>query len=72
MSLLCFVKRYFLNHKVQEAAKKGAKKALTIEEAIIVPETTSLPEKLYILFIINDLLGPVGVSPELVRAPKIQ
>ena len=51
--------------------KKG-KKSSDIAEAMIGPETTSLLGKLTILFIINDLRGHSGVSPELVRAPKIQ
>ena len=47
-------------------------KNFEIAEAIIVPETTSLPGKLTILFSINDLRGHAGVPPELVGAPKIQ
>jgi hypothetical protein len=40
--------------------------------AIIVPGTTSISWKLTILLPINGLQGLAGVTPELVRAPKIQ
>jgi len=52
--------------------KKGAEKSFDNAEAIIVPETISLPGKLAILFIINDLLGPSGVPPDFVWTRKIQ
>ncbi len=47
-------------------------KSSDIAEAIIVPETISLPGNRTILFTINDLMGPSGVPPNFVRTGKIQ
>ncbi len=50
----------------------GIEKSSDIAEAIIVPESISLPGKLTILFTINDLMGPSGVPPNFVKTGKIQ